>query len=210
MYFVISNKSSIFVDYNYQLLIINRIKVAINVLHRALWLLEIIQNNQPISRREITQMWRRDIKINPFGKDLSRSTFNGLRQQVQDTFPVRIECENNKYSLWIGNAEMVERKKKWISTSSDMLTSREQEKEAQVVRIKASKEVIEDIRERPFHLSQKEEKGEEGGIFSFRISITSADRARILSYGANIEVLSPDSFRKDVAAQAIAMAELYK
>ncbi|MDR2621650.1 MAG: WYL domain-containing protein [Dysgonamonadaceae bacterium] len=63
----------------------------------------------------------------------------------------------------------------------------------------------------PLHHSQEEiEITEEYSVFRYFISPTIDFRQEILSYGDEIEVLSPNCFREEMARVALKMNELYK
>lgn len=67
------------------------------------------------------------------------------------------------------------------------------------------------FRSLPKHSSQKETDPIDGWpVFTYRLVPTYDFKQEILSYGANVEVLEPESLRKEMADMAVAMDKLYR
>jgi hypothetical protein len=83
--------------------------------------------------------------------------------------------------------------------------------EAQTVEIKVYHGQNNYLRALPLHHSQKEiESTDTYSIFSYYMKPSYDFRQELLSHGADIEVLSPEWFREEMAAQARGMDELYR
>ena len=80
-----------------------------------------------------------------------------------------------------------------------------------VVKIKVYGEQCKFLRTLPLHASQQEiEVKEEYSVFSCYIAPTTDFKMQLLSYGSNIEVLSPEQFRSDIADTITKMNKIYK
>ena len=67
------------------------------------------------------------------------------------------------------------------------------------------------FRSLPKHSSQKEADPIDGWtVFTYRLVPTFDFKQEILSYGADVEVLAPESLRKEMADIAVAMNKLYR
>jgi len=80
-----------------------------------------------------------------------------------------------------------------------------------IVKIKAYGEQCKFLRTLPLHPSQQEiETKDEYSIFSYYLAPTTNFKMELLSYGNNIEVISPEQFRSDIADTLKKMNIIYK
>lgn len=80
-----------------------------------------------------------------------------------------------------------------------------------VVKLKVFSNRFDYLKTLPLHHSQKEvESNEDYTVFQYYIAPTSDFKQEILSYGNDIEVLSPESFRNEIKDKIKKMNNLYK
>ena len=99
--------------------------MARDLFKRYFWLVDIIKRRGPITKKEIDRCWAQS----PFadsGEALCRRTFFNYRQDIEDIFNIRIECNQSTYEYYIAEAtEAQDSVSNWLLNSaavSDVLS----------------------------------------------------------------------------------------
>jgi hypothetical protein len=83
------------------------------------------------------------------------------------------------------------------------------EQKPETIKIKVSAYQANYLRSLPLHHSQTEERKEEYSIFTYKLKASYDFRQEILKYGSDIEVLSPEWLREEIAETVSIMCKCY-
>ena len=66
---------------------------------RYVWLIDLIQNNDWISFKEIDQAWRENVALNPSGEKLALRTFNNHIRAIREIFGIEIYYRDRAWQI---------------------------------------------------------------------------------------------------------------
>ena len=91
--------------------------MAKNLLNKYIWVVDTIRRHGRISLRELDSLWRRSSHSG--GEPLIRRTFYNYRQNVEDLFGIKIECDPATYEYYIAEGDAHSRSMTdWMLNSS--------------------------------------------------------------------------------------------
>lgn len=145
-----------------------------------IWLVDTIYRAGKITFEEINERWLRS-RLSE-GKDLPLRTFHNWRIAIEQVFDI-------------------------ISDSFGIIV---EDVDVQDIRVKVHGMQRQYVRALPLHRSQKEVEASDGySVFAYRMKPSFDFKQELLSWGADVEVLSPAWLRDEMRQAANALAARY-
>ncbi len=180
-----------------------------NINTKISWLVRLLLSYKGLRFREIQKHWMENYSVNSTHKPLPKRTFDGWREKALELFGAIIEYDSHT-RLWdITNRDSL----RFDHIHKCLLDDEETEKKtsSEEVRIHVSELQSKYFRKQPLHPSQKASRQKDGScIFTYYLHPTIDFQQKIMSYGSEVEVLSPTSLREKIICEVRKMLTKYE
>ncbi|MCM1376920.1 MAG: WYL domain-containing protein [Clostridium sp.] len=86
-----------------------------NLIHRYIWLVDILNRYGRLSLSELQELWRKDSNLSE--KPLCDRTFFHYRRSIEEIFHIEIKCDHNRYYIAPDNTRSTRTLSNWLLDS---------------------------------------------------------------------------------------------